>query len=155
MALVGFAASRAARASLACFQALAIGPRTRSPPGPGSYMGCAACVAPLEEQLAVRRLLEMLDCWTPERAAVALGECPRLLYVDGFAALYEEAVEALAGLVGASAEDAAFCLSEEPTLLFALPRYRDQLPWRCRDIAELPMEVQNQISFGMRSKWTL
>ena len=105
--------------------------------------------------LAVRRLLEMLDCWTPERAAVALGECPRLLYVDGFAALYEEAVEALAGLVGASAEDAAFCLSEEPSLLFALPRYRDQLPWRCRDIAELPMEVQNQISFGMRSKWTL
>lgn len=105
---------------------------------------------------AVRRLLEMLAVWPTGRAACALSNCPRLLYVEDFSERYAGTQDALVGLMGVSEADAAFCLSEEPGLLWTLLVHTDPiLSWRARDIAELPMSVQNDISFGLRSKYAL
>ena len=119
----------------------------------------------------VRTLVSLLAHWSADTAIRMLEEEPRLITElrstggtqptsdDEMPSLEEflaEAFEALRGLGGSDASEEAcvFALAEEPSLIISLPPLNDGLlAWKSRDIAELPMSVQNSISWSLRSKY--
>ena len=119
----------------------------------------------------VRTLVSLLAHWSADTAIRMLEEEPRLITelrstggtqptsddaMPSLAEFLAEAFEALRGLGGSDASEEAcvFALAEEPSLIISLPPLNDGLlAWKSRDIAELPMSVQNSISWSLRSKY--
>ncbi|KAK3237262.1 hypothetical protein CYMTET_52652 [Cymbomonas tetramitiformis] len=100
---------------------------------------------------AVERLLRLYELFQDLGVPALLEECPRILYCEDF----EERLEAtlvsvryLCPKLNPSWEIGV--IHEEPTLLFTLPEKKVN---SYTDISELPIDIQNCISWATRAKY--
>lgn len=98
---------------------------------------------------AVHRLLALVEALGASKAPQAVEDVPRLILVDNLKDRVEKSIEALLALCPREGRDGALvALCEEPVLLLDLPDL--DCNWKTTDIAELPIDVQNAITYAVR-----
>mmetsp|Transcript_1417 Transcript_1417/g.2016 ORF Transcript_1417/g.2016 Transcript_1417/m.2016 type:complete len:319 (+) Transcript_1417:53-1009(+) len=107
-----------------------------------------------DTRLVVMRLLELYSAFeeTDIQVHSVIQYCPKLLYFPNFLSAFNESVEAIQYIFPRlEREWVVTALGEEPEMLFMLPKY--QVRKNMLDISELPMDVQNVLSFSTRQKY--